>query len=177
MIFIVKKCDANFSNKSGLSRHQKVCRGFADSNLSEQIQSIQIQLQALATNTINSAKCPPRKEHFYQKLLTSHFKGFRMKLDSGITDISGDDFHAEIKGWSEWKNSIGQLIAYNVDCPKAKLQVYFFGNIEDNCKQTVVNVFNKIQGYQIDIYEIIDYIGRIDIIDLRTKHLNASLVI
>ena len=53
-------------------------------------------------------------------------QGGHKKLKSGITDITTDFIHAEIKNWDSWKDAIGQLCVYQINDPKEKLEVYFF---------------------------------------------------
>lgn len=68
-----------------------------------------------------------KSEHFYQLLLENMLNGTHKTLDSGITDVTTDCLHAEIKEWTNWKSAIGQLVCYNMSDPKEQLHAYFFG--------------------------------------------------
>lgn len=60
-----------------------------------------------------------RDEKIYQFILEKHLGGTHLFLrDVGVTDITTDEFHAEIKHWSDSKKLIGQLMIYNVACPR-----------------------------------------------------------
>jgi hypothetical protein len=68
-----------------------------------------------------------KNENFYQALLEDLLSGNHKTLPSGVTDVTNDDCHAEIKAWDCWKEAIGQLWNYNKDDPKDNLCVYMFG--------------------------------------------------
>jgi hypothetical protein len=51
----------------------------------------------------------------------NYLDGIRKNLSCGITT---DSCHAEIKKWSSWKETIGQLTCYNVADPKESLEMY-----------------------------------------------------
>ena len=55
-----------------------------------------------------------RNEAFYQKILERELNGKHMYLRTGITDITNDEFHAEIKRWSKWRQVVTQIMLYNV---------------------------------------------------------------
>lgn len=52
----------------------------------------------------------------------------------GISDITNDAFHAEIKSWQSWKNVIGQLTSYNHASPRSELRAYMYGNLPSKPK-------------------------------------------
>lgn len=51
------------------------------------------------------------KEEYYQFHLEFHFGASHLVCDTGITDITTDDMHIEIKNWKWWKEVIGQLLS------------------------------------------------------------------
>ena len=54
------------------------------------------------------------KESTYQKHLESILDGKHVDYGIyGVSDITTDILHAEIKSWKSWKNVIGQLLSYN----------------------------------------------------------------
>lgn len=118
-------------------------------------------------------RCLPRKRIFYLEVFKNYFKSFSMDLGfGGKTDISGNNFHKEIKSWNEWKECIGNLIAYNDICQKEKLQIYFFGNHTN--KETIINIIKHCK-YKIEIYEIIDYLQKVEIKNLKNNKIINSI--
>ena len=93
-----------------------------------------------------------KNERFYQAILEKHFGYGHMKTDTGITDITTPVFHAEIKHWSLWKQSVGQLCMYNLSEPRPEKRVYMFDNVTPEIKQTAINGFTSLN---INPYEII----------------------
>ena len=67
-------------------------------------------------------------EKRYQKLLEDRFQASHLHIPGvGITDITTDDTHIEIKRWSRYHEVPGQLAKYQHAIPRDKLAVYFFG--------------------------------------------------
>lgn len=83
------------------------------------------------------------KEEFFQILLEIFYKSTHKNLEIGVTDITTDNMHGEIKRWNCWKESIGQLLAYNKDCPKDNLNVYLFGDYKLEYKVRAANVLKE----------------------------------
>lgn len=75
-----------------------------------------------------------------------------LKNKYGITDITTDNSHIEIKNWSYYKHCLGQLLAYNLALPKEKLIAAFFGN-ETSFKERAISLMhsNKIDVWALDI--------------------------
>lgn len=95
-----------------------------------------------------------KSERFYQLLLETYLKGTHKTLDCGITDVTNEECHAEIKEWSCWKDAIGQLLSYNYCDNKEKLRVYFFGSKRPT--KTQKNMMNDIFAlYNIEQYEFV----------------------
>lgn len=106
-----------------------------------------------------------KKEVFFQKVLEQYLGGTHFVFGNGVSDITTDKIHAEIKNWDCWKEVIGQLLYYK-DCePKDELHAYFFGQCTDEKKQKVVSVLVK-QG--IKVFECVPTETGCDIIDLLT---------
>lgn len=74
--------------------------------------------------TSGDKPCPPRS------ILEKHLNARHAKLENGVTDLIGDDFHAEIK------SAIGQLTVYNLEMPKPRLLLYLFGACDARAKNT-----------------------------------------
>lgn len=84
-----------------------------------------------------------KQEDYYQMLLEKHFKSGHLSLENGVTDISTDIMHAEIKNWDCDKKALGQLIYYNAVSPRKDLRAYFFGKCSNDKKKKTNEVFNK----------------------------------
>ena len=54
----------------------------------------------------------------------------------GITDVSTEKIHAEIKTFECYKYAIGQLVCYNLVDPKETLQLYLFGSASKDLYET-----------------------------------------
>jgi transcription elongation factor Elf1 len=93
-------------------------------------------------------------ENYFQKFLETVLGGSHKRLECGITDITTDKFHAEIKNFPAWKEAIGQLICYNMHDPKKEMRLYLFGSHNDeklnmvyeDCKSLNINVYNIVNN-------------------------------
>lgn len=107
-----------------------------------------------------------RNEQFYQRLLERHFNASHRVLESGITDITTDDCHIELKNWRSWQQAMGQLLVYNNDLKRRRLMACFFGDISAQIKSTAASHLSK-QGIQC--WEFINDQGRICLRDVGTS--------
>lgn len=104
-----------------------------------------------------------RNEQFYQKILEKQLNGKHMYLRTGITDITNDKFHAEIKCWSNWQDSLKQLLVYNFAERRNELRAYFFGEAKNGLKKLA---FECLTNYNIEVYVIFDIENNDDKVDL-----------
>ena len=110
-----------------------------------------------------------RNEAYYQKLLEIYFKAGHKKIGRvGITDITTDTSHIEIKKWDCWKEAIGQLFIYNNHCPKEDLQVHLFGKYDEAHKKDAIKDFLKLN---IKCYEFQHIGSSIHIVCLKTNDI------
>lgn len=118
-----------------------------------------------------------RNESFYQMILEELLKGEHKKLKSGITDITNDTLHAEIKNWDSWKYAIGQLSVYNNEDPRDTLQIYFFGKTPN--KQTKSIIYTHCKYQNINPYEFIhdNVTGAVKILDEQNNLIHEYLPI
>jgi hypothetical protein len=107
-----------------------------------------------------------KNEQFYQRLLENFLDGHHKILKVGVTDVTTENSHCEIKEWRQWKDAIGQLLSYNHEDPKEKLCVYLFGNY-DELKKT--NAFNILSNLKLIVYEFIEDKNDIHIIKYDDK--------
>ena len=92
-----------------------------------------------------------KTESFYQKHMEKYLKGEHLKVRSGITDVSTDLIHAELKLWSNYKDSIGQLLCYNIDKPRKELHVYLFGSYVAEYKKNAIEKFVELNIKPFDM--------------------------
>lgn len=106
------------------------------------IKKLELELQTLKNK---------RSESFYQALLEKHLQGQHLAIPGvGVTDVTTDSLHAEIKGWSDWKAGLGQLMAYNHGAPRKTLQMYFFGPRAKDSE----NVVRVLRDLGIEAFEL-----------------------
>jgi hypothetical protein len=84
-----------------------------------------------------------RNEYFYQVIVENWLNGTHFTNNVGITDVTNETTHAEIKEWNSWKSALGQLLAYQTDVPKEHLYVCLFGTYRQSNKEHALDVFNK----------------------------------
>jgi hypothetical protein len=121
----VRKAPAAPSQQPPAQRHEALVRKIA---------RLQSRVNALTTK---------RDEYFYQNWLERRLGGSHMKLQSGVTDITTDTCHAEIKEWKSWKAGVGQLLAYNSELRRQEVALYLFGAPVACDVSVMVNTFQK----------------------------------
>lgn len=144
-------CGKNFKCRQGIYLHKKIC------NISDEIsiKFLEKELMEFKNNPKKQSNDDTnRKESFYQKYLEKQFGGTHKKLKRGITDITTENKHIEIKNWISWKDALYQLLLYNIDDRKDYLEVYLFGSTPPPDKKQMI--FESFQYYNIIPYEIID---------------------
>lgn len=104
-----------------------------------------------------------KNEQFYQEIME---RQFNKTLNIGITDITTDDAHYEIKRWSCWKEALSQLQLYNDEDPKEHLYACFFETCTDNHKEKVQKCLNK---YNIECLEFHQDESGINLYNLQDK--------
>ena len=166
--FKCKYCAKPFKVMNSVYRHFPICEKNPEKNtsalldklkkteecnkeLNKQIKNLYNEIDELKKKlAIHELK---RNEEFFQNLLEVHFKCGHMKLKNGITDISNDNMHIEIKNWDSVKEAVGQLVYYNIKAPREDLRVYFFGKCSKDKKDETVIDLAKVN---IKCYEFIE---------------------
>lgn len=105
----------------------------------------------------------PKNIEHYRELVEAMTGGRRNRLDSGVTNVSTNEFHAEVKPWRSFAKALGRLLAFDVDDNKRELRVYFFGEYAESDKQIVLQVFTR---YNIRCFEFVDEFTCREIIDV-----------
>ncbi len=107
-----------------------------------------------------------KKESYYQKILENHLNGQHLTVGTGITDVSTDNIHAEIKVWRDYRQGIAQLLLYNAASKRDRLQLYLFGNCtKEKHKQIVIDY---VPNLNIEIYQFVHEGKDVKILDLKT---------
>lgn len=107
-----------------------------------------------------------RDEKFFQTLLEEHLGGKHKKLLTGVTDITTNKFHAEIKQWISWKAAIGQLIAYNIEDPKEEMRMYLFGKCTKKIRKVALET---LSAAKICPYECVIVKDGVEIVNMQTN--------
>lgn len=94
-----------------------------------------------------------KPEVYYQRILETHLNGRHMKLDCGVTDITTDHLHAEIKEWKKWKEAVGQLLSYNVCEKRSYLRLYLFDQYPKSNKNTAMKIFMQFNIHPFEFIE------------------------
>ena len=179
---VCEYCNKLFNFASNKSRHKKGCKKKPIEineqllKLHQQIKQQQEQIEFLKQQPLNNDKVNldlqyyknRKNEKFYQLLLENYLGGTHKTLSCGITDVTTDSCHAEIKEWSSWKEAIGQLTCYNAVDNKDVLEMYMFGRYKTSCKTEVIKVATTCK---IDIYEFVDTEDGVSIISLKNNEV------
>ena len=138
-------------------------------SLRDELQKAQqiIQRQKLEFTFLKKKK----NEDFYQGIMEQYFNATHKTLDSGITDITTDDAHYEIKRWNCWKEALSQLILYNDDDPKEHMYACFFEMCSEQQKNKVQSKFAK---YNITCLEFREEKNSITLCDLESGEIKLT---
>jgi hypothetical protein len=102
---------------------------------------------------INNKLIPHKGEKFYQKHLEKILGATHQRTKHGITDITTEDAIYEIKKWINYKQCFGQLKSYSIGNSNKKLCAVFFGEIKEERKKGIVDLFTE---NNIEVYEFVD---------------------
>jgi hypothetical protein len=171
-------CERQFVNRNNMYKHKKICKKKPNEiSLQDQINELRDKINNNLTPIIQNNNNEQLKlelqyyknrknENFYQLLLENYLGSTHKTLSCGITDITTDTCHAEIKEWPSWKESIGQLFCYNASDPKETLEMYMFGKYTQKCKDEAVKI---AASYKINVYEFVDTAEGVSIISLKNN--------
>lgn len=98
------------------------------------------------------SKMSLKKENFYQQILERRYHAVHFKTSAGITDLTNEAFHGEIKNWETHSNSIGQIMLYNIASPRPSLKVFVFGIRPRQIKMQ--NILELHEKTNIDLIEL-----------------------
>lgn len=199
-----KTCGKRFTSIQGRCHHKKICKGPPVVNptlinLQEQVNELrqEIQNQSLETTTIYNlynqnatlklkvkdlelavrlAKEDKREETYQQLLQKYKFHGHtHMKVCCGVTDITTDTVHAEIKRYTHWKDAIGQIMAYNMDHPRSELHIYLFGHYTDDKKQHAASIIHRMNIKPFEVKVIDSQFIITDLVQGAEEHFDITV--
>lgn len=102
-------------------------------------------------NKLTTSNNPKVYEKVYQKALERKYGYGHKRLPCGITDITTPDKHIEIKRWSQNKQAIGQLLAYNYYDEKNILEAHLFGEYPVEKKEIAKKIFKLYNIVVVDL--------------------------
>lgn len=123
-------------------------------DLKNEIQEMKIHFE----NEIKELK-EKRNEIYYQNFLEKYMKATHKKTKFGITDISTDSCHIEIKHWRHYKSALGQLLSYN-HYDNKELAAYFYGSVPEHQRNNIIELY---RSKNVSIYEFMDSLDGIQI--------------
>jgi len=104
-----------------------------------------LQLKISDMETVLDEVLSKRNELYYQKFLEKQLNGTHKKTKFGITDISNETHHIEIKHWIKYKSALGQLLSYNFNDNKS-LAAYFLVPYLNNKNKILLLFFIQIMS-------------------------------
>jgi hypothetical protein len=118
-----------------------------------------------------------KNEKFYQVIVEKYLKGTHSRNIHGITDVTNDYVHAEIKKICDYKTAVGQLLAYDSADQKKELHIYLFN---DENKEQLDNVSVCLKSlksrYSINIqlfkFNVTD--DKVEIIEYETNEIKFT---
>lgn len=175
-------CNKGFSHSSNMYTHKKICPvlnpkpkvdiegGSSKTHAPQKEPSIVITPSELLQLRQENQRLrnellrykTHRTEDFYQVIVENWLGGTHRTNAAGVTDVTNDTTHAEIKVWKEWKYAMGQLMAYQTEDPKEHLYACFFGKYDNECKKKAIKVLNE-RG--ISCYEFAEKDGIVSVIN------------
>lgn len=156
-------CNKKYSSLKSLSNHKKICKkptesikddieNDTDNNVlkpfktDKDLEINRLKLELMYYKSKNN-------ESYYQKLLETILGAGHKRLKCGETDITTDDFHAEIKQSGDWKGAIGQLFCYNKHDPKKEMRLYLFGTYKEKSMNLA---YEDCKSFGIIVYKIVN---------------------
>jgi hypothetical protein len=76
----------------------------------------------------------------YQMIVEEYLHGTHKKLTLGVTDVTNDRVHADIKRWHHFTKAVGHLMVYNDLDPKEELHIYLYGKTDKKTADQIVEI-------------------------------------
>ena len=141
----------------------------AKQNIYEEFEDLQSKnANLLIENAVLKNK---KNKKFYQSIVKKYLKGTPSRNCHGITDVTNDKVHAEIKTLCDYKTAIGQVQAYNYVDKKEELHIYLFD--DDNKKQLSIAA-EYIKFLNIKLFTFTVSPEKVEIIEYETKEIKFT---
>jgi hypothetical protein len=121
----------------------------------EQIKSLRTEMYGLINELreeIDSLK-ENKREIYYQRFLEKMLGSGHNITKYGITDITTNTQHIEIKCWKNYKNCMGQLLAYNHRDTKQMIAAFY--DEPGKTYKDKEKVIDLLKSNNIDTWELI----------------------
>lgn len=174
--FITQNANANIHSENTTKEPKTKAHGemnelkVANQTLQEHVHLLRGEINEIKQH-LNISPVPQYKEIFYQQILEKHLGGNHLQLHTGITDVTTDLIHAEIKIWYDYRKGISQLQLYNAASRRERLQLYFFGNSLRNERAIVCEY---VPAFNIELYEFVHEGLILKIVNLITNECIAT---
>ena len=191
-------CDYSTDRKSSMTLHlynvKKPCpKTVSDLELTDEIKAYILAnrvynptkkihkpslLEEFANLKIENAVLKNKKdEKFYQLIVEKYLGATHDRNAAGVTDVTTDTIHAEIKRFKIFKEGIVQLMAYNVKDPKDELHSTHAYMFDDTGKKHMDMAADVMKQLKIKVFTFYVSNEKVDIIDYETKSVMFTHVI
>jgi len=137
----------------------------AKKNIYEELANLRIE-NAILKNKKN--------EDFYQGIVEKYLNGKHSRNIHGITDVTNDNVHAEIKTLCDYKNAVGQLFAYNKVDPRKELHIYLF---DDKNKKQLCIAAEYLKSLDINVFTFNVTCEKVEIIEYETNEIKFTHIV
>lgn len=110
-------------------------------------------------------------KRLYQKILKSHLGGKSVKLQFGVTDVTTDSMHVEIKPFKKWTYGVGNLLINDKTSPRSELRLYLYDNNTTDIE--FVDMISSINSANIKVYLLEYKNGNVYILDTTTNQIEV----
>lgn len=125
--------------------------------LNKRIEKLEFNIQLMKTS---------RHEIFYQNIIEKFLNGTHKTLECGITDVTNDVCHAEIKKVHLYKDAIGQLVVYNQEDPRENLHLYLFGKLSNKMKRIIKKACKNLN---VHAFYFLDEVNNVKILNMNDE--------
>lgn len=93
------------------------------------------------------------RESFFQRVLEERYRGKHLYLTTGITDVSTNKMHIEIKNAHRWVEALRQLLAYDIAAPREDLRLCLF-NYHELSNDDINAVRSTLSNSKVGVYKL-----------------------
>jgi hypothetical protein len=137
----------------------------AKKNIYEEVANLRIENDILKNK---------KNEDFYQAIVEKYLNGKHSRNIHGITDVTNDYVHAEIKTLCDYKHAVGQLFAYNKVDPRKELHIYLF---DDKNKKQLLIAAEYLKSLDIKVFTFNVTREKVEIIEYETNEIKFTHIV